>query len=26
VYQPVTIEPREIIPRVIREDGYGIGR
>ncbi|BBE09877.1 MAG: NADH-quinone oxidoreductase subunit C [Glomeribacter sp. 1016415] len=23
VYQPVTIEPREIIPRVIREDGYG---
>jgi len=26
VYQPVTIEPRENIPRVIREDGYGIGR
>jgi NADH-quinone oxidoreductase subunit C len=26
VYQPVTIEPREIIPRVIREDGYGVGR
>lgn len=26
MYQPVTIEPREIIPRVIREDGYGIGR
>ncbi len=26
VYQPVTIEPREIIPRVIREDGYGSGR
>jgi len=23
VYQPVTIEPREIIPRVIREEGYG---
>jgi NADH-quinone oxidoreductase subunit C len=23
IYQPVTIEPREIIPRVIREDGYG---
>ena len=22
VYQPVSIEPREIIPRVIREDGY----
>jgi NADH-quinone oxidoreductase subunit C len=26
IYQPVTIEPREIIPRVIREEGYGIGR
>lgn len=26
VYQPVTIEPRENVPRVIREDGYGIGR
>jgi NADH-quinone oxidoreductase subunit C len=24
IYQPVTIEPREIIPRVIREDNYGI--
>ncbi|MBV8260184.1 MAG: NADH-quinone oxidoreductase subunit C, partial [Paraburkholderia sp.] len=23
VYQPVTIEPREITPRVIREDHYG---
>jgi NADH-quinone oxidoreductase subunit C len=23
VYQPVTIEPREIVPRVIREDSYG---
>ena len=23
IYQPVTIEPREIIPRVIREDDYG---
>ena len=23
VYQPVTIEPREIVPRVIREDAYG---
>ena len=22
VYQPVTIEPREIVPRVIREDHY----
>ncbi|MBU4611234.1 NADH-quinone oxidoreductase subunit C [Achromobacter sp. GG226] len=26
VYQPVTIEPREITPRVIREDSYGAGR
>ena len=26
VYQPVTIEPREIVPRVIREDGYAGGR
>ena len=26
VYQPVTIEPREITPRVVREEGYGIGR
>jgi NADH-quinone oxidoreductase subunit C len=23
VYQPVTIEPREIVPRVLREDVYG---
>jgi NADH-quinone oxidoreductase subunit C len=23
IYQPVTIEPREIVPRVIREDVYG---
>jgi NADH-quinone oxidoreductase subunit C len=23
IYQPVTIEPREMIPRVIREDSYG---
>jgi NADH-quinone oxidoreductase subunit C len=23
VYQPVSIEPREIVPRVIREEGYG---
>src|SRR6266571_2514654 len=23
IYQPVTIEPREITPRVIREDQYG---
>ncbi len=26
VYQPVTIEPREIVPRVVREEGYGQGR
>ena len=26
IYQPVTIEPREIVPRVIREEGYGVGR
>ena len=25
IYQPVTIEPREIVPRVIREDNYGGG-
>ena len=24
IYQPVTIEPRENVPRVIREDNYGI--
>ena len=24
IYQPVTIEPREITPRVIREDNYGL--
>jgi NADH-quinone oxidoreductase subunit C len=23
VYQPLTIEPREIIPRIVREDNYG---
>ncbi|HET7634300.1 MAG TPA: NADH-quinone oxidoreductase subunit C [Burkholderiales bacterium] len=23
IYQPVTIEPREIVPRIIREDNYG---
>ncbi|HZA95829.1 MAG TPA: NADH-quinone oxidoreductase subunit C [Burkholderiaceae bacterium] len=26
IYQPVTIEPREIVPRVIREETYGQGR
>ena len=25
IYQPVTIEPREVTPRVIREDHYGAG-
>ena len=24
IYQPVTIEPREVTPRVIREDNYGV--
>ena len=23
IYQPVTIEPREVVPRVVREDSYG---
>jgi len=23
VYQPVTIEPREVTPRIIREENYG---
>jgi NADH-quinone oxidoreductase subunit C len=23
IYQPVTIEPREIVPRIVREDQYG---
>ena len=26
IYQPVTIEPREITPRIVREDAYGAGR
>lgn len=26
IYQPVTIEPREIVPRVVREENYGAGR
>jgi NADH-quinone oxidoreductase subunit C len=26
IYQPVTIDPREITPRVVREDTYGAGR
>jgi len=26
IYQPVTIAPREITPRIVREAGYGLGR
>jgi len=26
IYQPVTIEPREIVPRVVREQSYGVGK
>jgi NADH-quinone oxidoreductase subunit C len=26
IYQPVTIEPREVTPRVVREDNYGLER
>ena len=26
VYQPVTIEPREITPRIVREDAYATGK
>ena len=26
IYQPVTIDPREITPRIVREDSYGMGR
>jgi len=26
VYQPVTIEPRQIVPRIVREEEYGEGR
>ena len=26
VYRPVTIEPREIVPRIVREERYGEGR
>jgi len=26
IYQPVSIEPREITPRIVREPGYGTGR
>jgi NADH-quinone oxidoreductase subunit C len=23
IYQPVTIDPREVTPRIVREDNYG---
>ncbi|MCZ7558986.1 MAG: NADH-quinone oxidoreductase subunit C [Burkholderiaceae bacterium] len=26
VYQPVTIEPREVVPRILRDDRYGVER
>jgi len=26
IYQPVSIEPREVTPRIVREQGYGAGR
>jgi NADH-quinone oxidoreductase subunit C len=26
VYQPVSIEPREIVPRIVRDESYGAGR
>jgi NADH-quinone oxidoreductase subunit C len=26
IYQPVSIEPREITPRIVREEHYGEGR
>jgi NADH-quinone oxidoreductase subunit C len=26
IYQPVSIEPREVTPRIVREDSYGEGR
>jgi NADH-quinone oxidoreductase subunit C len=26
IYQPVTIEPREVVPRVIREERFAVGR
>ena len=25
IYQPVTIDPREITPRIVREENYGVG-
>lgn len=26
IYQPVSIEPREIVPRIVRDESYGVGR
>jgi NADH-quinone oxidoreductase subunit C len=26
IYQPVSIEPREIVPRIVRDESYGEGR
>ncbi|HMM47976.1 MAG TPA: NADH-quinone oxidoreductase subunit C [Thiobacillaceae bacterium] len=26
IYQPVSIEPREVTPRIVRDEGYGEGR
>ena len=26
IYQPVSIEPREIVPRIVRDNSYGAGR
>ena len=26
IYQPVSIEPREIVPRIVRDESYGTGR
>jgi NADH-quinone oxidoreductase subunit C len=26
IYQPVSIEPREIVPRIVRDESYGAGR
>jgi len=26
IYQPVTIEPREVVPRILRDDRYGVER
>jgi NADH-quinone oxidoreductase subunit C len=26
IYQPVSIEPREVVPRIVRDESYGAGR